>query len=166
MVRRLVARAKRRGHPITDEVWSDAQWSLVQAAQGYRPERGSTWCSCAFPWVQGAIGRSLRRAQRHTGTESDPAARPTWEPNEERESQIKLIRLAIARMDSPLKEVAELRMEGLGIRRIAARLGRSFHVVREQYTETTESIARAIGYRWDEASGRLVTAQRALFEGI
>lgn len=166
LVRRLIARAKRRGFPITDEVWSDAQWGLIQAAIRFDPDHGSTWKSAAFPWVQGAIGRSLRRAARHQSNESDPPARPDFEPSEERAAQIRLLRLAVERIDSPLREVAALRLDGLGIRRIAKALGRSFHQVKIQYAETTDIIARAVGFRWDEGLQRHVTVPRLMFEEL
>jgi RNA polymerase sigma factor (sigma-70 family) len=173
LLEKLLSYARGRGIQISDDVRSDAAWSICLAAKRFKEEKGSEWCSYATPWIQGAIGRSARKARRYQSNEIDQAARDEVEPDDLLADRLTLLRAAIKRLDSPIREVAELRAKGLGIRRIAKELGRTFHETREQYDATTEALAQQIGFRVKQTKKdgkvireELVTVPRPLFEGF
>lgn len=170
---RLLSKARGKGIQISDEVRSDAAWSICLAAKRFRPEHGSEWCSFAMPWIQGAIGRSARKARRYQSNEIDTAAREEAEPDELLADRLQILRAAIARLESPIREVADLRAKGLGIRRIAKKLNRTFHETREQYDAVTVALAQIIGFRVKQIKKdgkvireELITVPRPLFEGF
>jgi hypothetical protein len=172
LMERLFSSARSKGIQISDEVRSDASWAVCQAAKKYIADGGTEWCSYATKWIKGAIGRSARKARRYQSNEIDSPAREEAEPDEAKAFRLSLLRIAISRLDSPIREVADLRAKGLGIRKIAKALGRSFHDTREQYDAVTEAVAEKIGFRVKQIKkdGRvikeeLVTAPRPLFEG-
>lgn len=163
LMEKLISKARGKGIVISDDVRSDAQWSICQASKHYDPVICPDWPSYALRWIQGAIGRAARKARRFQSSEIDTAARREPDHDEVLSKRLELLRLAIDRMDPPLKEVAELRAKGLGVRLIARKLKRSFHEAREQYDAVTEALSQAFGYRIK--GGQAVTVQRPLFEG-
>jgi RNA polymerase sigma factor (sigma-70 family) len=163
MINRVAAAARRKGIVVSDDSISDAIWQAGLAAKRYVP--GDTpFLVFAVPWVRGAIGRSARKSMRYQSTEIEQIAPTDEDDDPVKSNELRLLRLAIERLESPCREVAELRAKGLGVRKIAKRLKLSFHETRSIYNAVSEKLAQSFGYRFRD--GKMVTVDRPLFEGF
>lgn len=163
MINRVAAAARRKGIIVSDDAISDAIWQAGLAARRYVPCE-TPFLVFAVPWVRGAIGRSARKSMRYQSTDIEQTAPAEIDEDPVRDGELRLLRLAIERLESPCREVAELRAKGLGVRKIAKKLGLSFHETRSIYNAVTEKLAQSFGYRFKD--GKMVTVDRPLFEGF
>lgn len=157
MVERLCKTARAKGIKVSDETRSDITWQLCLASKRFDPEHGPTFRQFAIPWIRGAIGRTAMKALRYRTDESERPAREEVPVDEDHQKQLELLRLAIDRLPPDLKVIADLMLEGLGIRRIAKRLGIGFHQSREGRKAIVQSISKSFGYRMDKGTIRTVS---------
>lgn len=148
------ALAARRAPPeYLTECMSEALYALVQAAQRYPKDCVTSFCTFAYPAIEGAVLKYLRRARRRERAIMlyAPADLETLAPRldatteEERRSAIRGIDDATFAMDDYERALFELRfMGGATWDEVVAQLGPSCSAVRRRAAVMKQRLREAV----------------------
>jgi RNA polymerase sigma factor (sigma-70 family) len=151
MIRATIRGFARNGWPVDDEAESACQAALVRAAQKYRPEDGVKFSTQAWPWLHGAVKRSISKGAKHRGESATLETIPDRDHDEPDESTTEardmarlVVETAINQLAPHNRPIARLIVQGRGYKRIGRMLDMTEWDARQTTDRIRDYLARLI----------------------